>query len=221
MFRRAAWIAAVSSLLSVFCMGAWVGRQPATEALFSKNQQEQRLALGAIRREHVENVQSLIKLVGLKEADDSWQGVRHLAILLLGDMRATEAVPALAERLTYLPDLPAYTTERLNREAYYPCATALVKIGQPCVGAMMGKIEWSKDKAVRELAAWVLMEVEGKERAAERLQSMADKSYDAKVKPRLQEAHDFIVDYKPVFSPPGVEPKPVELLPRPDSATRK
>lgn len=217
MLSKAARIGVFLAIVSAACMAAYVGRQPATVALFSDDQQEQRLALGVMRREHAENIQSLIKLVGQKEVDDSQDGVRHLAIRLLGDMRATEAIALLVERLTYLPNRAPYVLEELPREAYYPCAMALINIGDPSTSAVINSIEWKKDKTTREVAAWVLMQIKGKEEAAQCLQDLANKSHDGRLKPRLQEAHDFIVNYKPILSPPGVEPSPNLIQPKGDS----
>lgn len=220
MFRRAAWSAVALSVVSLACIAATVGL-PIKQGLFSTDTNEQRMAIGTIRRQHTENVGLLIKLVGQKDVDDSWEGVRHLAIRLLGDMRATEAIRALAERLTYLPTGPIFVTEILPREFYYPCAVALVNIGAPSVGAMTNTIHWNKDTTTRDLAAWVLMQIEGKEQAAQHMQDLADKSYDNRTRPRLQEAHDFIANYKPILSPPGIEPQPIKLLGRPETVTPK
>lgn len=219
MFRRREGILLVLVLGSVVCLAATVGL-PIKQGLFSADTNEQRMAIGTIRRQHAENVGLLIQLVGQKDVDDSWEGVRHLSIRLLGDMLATEAIPVLAERLTYLPTGPI-VTEVLPREFYYPCAVALVNIGPPSVGAMIYTIHWNKDTTMRDLAAWVLMQIEGKEQAAQHMQDLADKSYDNRTKPRLQEAHDFIANYKPILSPPGVEPRPVKLLGRPETVDPK
>lgn len=199
-------------LTSAICIGAAAANRQISEALLGNDPQAQRIALGTIRQQHSDNVKSLVRFVGQGGVDDTWEGPRHLAIRLLGDIRATEAIPVLSKRLTFMPT-GVVETEMLPREYYYPCAVALVNIGAPCVGAMIDTISWNEDKTTRDLAAWVVMKVEGKEEAANHLQDLAAKSYDKKHKPRLQAAQDFVANYVPDFTSPGGKPDP-NLIPR-------
>ncbi len=57
--------------------------------------------------------------------------------------------------------------------------------------------------------------IESKEQAARHLKNQTDECYDSRIKPRLQEAYDFIANYEPIYSRPGVEPDTSNMIRKP------
>lgn len=147
-----------------------------------------------------ETVRQLIAILRTKDIDRSVDGPLHRAIRLLGEMRAAEAVGPLRDLLTYLPEGRRTITESIPSEAYYPATVALCQIGRPAINAMELAIRNSKDETERQLAAWVIMGVEGKEHALARMDHLvATRNLG---KQHYQEAADYIRTYRPVSRPP-------------------
>ena len=74
-----------------------------------------------------------------------WHDAKHLAILLLGDLRAQEGVAVLLDNLTYRnprsrlsggEDDPGLA----EGPGWYPAAASLIKIGMPSVGPVTEKL---------------------------------------------------------------------------------
>ena len=174
-------------------------------ALLSENHLERQAAYDGILADRQETIQELMSVVGRKDIDTTVNGPLHKAILLLGKLRATEAVTVLSSRLTYLPDYPGgvvFVDEMGPREAYYPCALALRDIGEPSIRAMVGTIgQASTSEEEGNLAAWVIMEIEGKEQAAHRFDDLIKQG--APYKEKYEAAKQFIINYKSVFEPPA------------------
>jgi hypothetical protein len=174
-------------------------------ALLSENPYERSVAFDRIVSERETLIRDLISVVTRGDTDKAYNGPLHRAIRLLGKFRATEAVTVLSSRLTYLPDYPGgvvFVDEMGPREAYYPCALALRDIGEPSIRAMVGTIgQASTSEEEGNLAAWVIMEIEGKEQAAHRFDDLIKQG--APYKEKYEAAKQFIINYKPVFEPPA------------------
>lgn len=195
-------ILVVGSAIALHSAGGIQGAYSSVRsALLGEDPGEAMAAMARISRERSEAISALITITGKHDVDNSWNGVRHRAILLLGEMRAMEAVGPLSNNLAFVPTGTIVTYEALPREAYYPAALALSQIGTPAVKRMLGLISTSRDEQTRNLAAWVVLEAEGKEVAEFRLQKELEKSF-RNSKPRVEAALKFIQNYKPVFGPP-------------------
>lgn len=118
-------------------------------------------------------VSTLLGVVGDEEAleqwsqaaraagkEDDWRTPRTVAMRLLGDLRAAEAVPILFEQLMY--DKPWTTsTDSWTMGDRYAAAAALVKIGTPAVRPGIDRIKVTKHDLERRACVWILHEVEG------------------------------------------------------------
>jgi len=148
------------------------------------------------RKDAIAKVLTILKQ---EDIDKAFNGPLHRSIELLGHWRASEAVPALTGILLYIPN-GFITDEMIPREAYYVSAVALVHIGEPSIGAMVERIRSSKSKSERQLAAWVIREIEGKEQAQYRLARLSQQ--DRIAAEQYQDAELFVRTYVPKFEPP-------------------
>lgn len=170
--------------------------KPNVEALKSVNEQEREKVAEAIRQQHQECVQGLIELAAEKvkptpsrttqDSEYIRHHSKHLAILILGDFRATEAVPVLLENLEYRnPNMLVVTTYPEEGQLYH-AAGALSKIGMPAVGPTIKKLGSSAQKNKGgELCCWVLKKILGVKLARARLQIAIEETRDATVKKNL------------------------------------
>jgi hypothetical protein len=122
-------------------------RSGAYDALLRKAQK-----VGLKGEERAEVVTALIQLAG-KDADDDFQSAPLLAIELLGELRAAEAVPTLLNRL--LDEFSRAVSS--DADFATPAAQALAKIGAPAIeplldlAASAGDKEWLQAQASLEL----------------------------------------------------------------------
>jgi len=133
-------------------------------------------AFDEIRDERKRVVRGLITILESKESAGPLSPVR-LAIELLGELRAAEAVKPLCEWLTYAPG------------------------GDPKLTTTMAvTIRNCADEEKRKVAAWVLMKIEGKDQAVARLQkSLERRAGGQPQEKRWKEAIEYIRTYKPSF----------------------
>lgn len=171
---------------------------------------ETRLAAAQEMRKHRRAaVGELISILTDDSADRSYHGPVHLAAVMLGALRAEEAVDPLSARLSYLPpSTMIISQEDLPIEAYYPCARALADIGQSAIPAMVRVVWEPPDELSTRLALWVIMEVEGRDQAAHRFETLAEKTSDPRYRDRCEAARKYIESYQPDRSSPYRPPKP-------------
>lgn len=156
---------------------------------------EQINAAQTIRKKWSDTIQQLIKSAGrdvkpLSSSDPEnirypRHDSKHLAILLLGDIRATEAVPVLLDNLEYrnprelagsYPDV----------DGLYPAAEALSKIGMPTVGPTIEKLgRYTEDSLARELCCWVITKVLGTRLGRLRVEIAIEEARDETVRNNL------------------------------------
>jgi hypothetical protein len=150
--------------MAVLALAAFVGVASgqsgidAVEKLRSRDAKERAAARDALLRNRQETIAALIPLVKAKPAYELLDST-PLAIEILGDLRAAEAVDQLAANITLTP--PVIEWEIRRKEERYLCAVALAKIGVPAVPAMLKIIRTGDDEVARQVAAWVLNEVLG------------------------------------------------------------
>ena len=166
--------------------------------LISKDLKEREQAAEAIRNEHTELIKRLIQLAAQKVErrfpDDPtssypWHDSKHLSILLLGDLRAVEAVPVLLENLEYKNPKTIVVWEQLGIGGGYPAAEALSKIGMPAVGPTIDKLGAYPPEARGNLVcSWILREILGVRLARLRLQIAIEETRDEAVRRNLSAA---------------------------------
>lgn len=143
-------------------------------------------------------IKKLVGIVNDEKVDQSYNGPFYRAVELLGIYRATECIFTLTDRITYLPSgnefMPIIKSEY---EDYYPCASALVSIGEPSVYYMISKIGAPGNDLQRELATWVVVKIEGKENAAARFDRLIKDNKDDRWRANYQWAKDYATSYKP------------------------
>ena len=135
------------------------------------------------------------------------------AVYILGDMRAVEAIDVLTEYIN-LDDTPWLTGPRPFDEIVssdQPCfadhftndlgrwrtAEALVKIGEPCIPAVLKRLsDANSEDYSLETCVRVLLELRGREGAAALVRGVLPKEQDAHKRKQLQNALDLIVKAK-------------------------
>ncbi len=200
MGRALVLVAGLLSLLIVCCARTGVAASSVAAGLHKQKTWERQAAAKQILEQREQTIQQLIAILHEKGINRDFGGPLHLAIDLLGKLRAPQAVPHLCKLLTYLPEGEAMRHETIPSEAYYVAAVALWRIGGPAVNAMEVTIRKSKDDTERKLAAWVIMQIEGKEQALARMDRWAGSRRIGA--DHFRQAKTFIETYKPVFEHP-------------------
>jgi len=114
-----------------------------------------------IRKERKELIKELIKLAGQKAEplpsrdprfiEYPWHDSKHLAVLLLGDLRAKDAIPVMLDNLNYKNPRSIVSGALLDKDGWYPAVEALSKIGMPAIGPVIKKLgEYEKGGLGRE-----------------------------------------------------------------------
>jgi len=166
--------------------------------LISQNPLERQAAYKAIIADRENVIGQLLKILRVENGDRSYQGSLHRAIDLLGKLRAKEAIESLVRIIEYVPD-NFETEEMIPSQAYYVAASALVEIGQPVIPAMMAEIKNSSSTKQRNIATWVIMEIEGKNQAINRIQTAIDQG---KVSQSFSAAKEYITNFQVSFGNP-------------------
>jgi hypothetical protein len=114
---------------------------------------------------------------------------------VLGEYRATEAVPFLVNHLE-LDDVPRmlpgmmYRSVSLADAMDNPLSGALIKIGMPAVSPLMERIAKTDDTNVIGKCVRICYRIEGREVAQFRLEGLLAKESESKSRVRLQAALD-------------------------------
>jgi len=169
-----------------------------TDGLFSKKPNIRLSTYESILQHREILIKKLLSILEIKDIDKNFRGPYHKAIELLGKYRAKEAVSILANIIEYIPEYYE-SDEWIRSESYYVAACSLTEIGQPSIPAMMSIIRNSTSSKKRDLATWVIVEIEGKEQALNRIEASIIK--DDK-KQSLIEAKKYIKNYKIEFGNP-------------------
>lgn len=141
-------------------------------------------------------IRGLVNIV--KEADDSddkrcpGAGLKRTAIEILGEIRATEAVPVLYENLKHEATLfDGGMDDMANPGKRYPCVGSLVKIGSPALARAWYRVEMSDDPLERELCSWIIGQVESSQTARLLIERKLAKA-DPLKKARLEAARSLL-----------------------------
>ena len=138
-------------------------------------------------------VQQLLSILRGSNADE----VKVYAVVVLGQYRATEAVPSLVNNLELgqhlargggVNDNGPRDLER--NELISPVSSALVHIGSPAVPELLARISATDNTNVINRCVRLCRFIVGSEVTQSRLQGLLDKATDTKRKVRLQSALD-------------------------------
>ncbi|MDP2897372.1 MAG: hypothetical protein Q8Q12_12590 [bacterium] len=170
------------------------------ESLESADPAQRFAAKGRILDERRSLVQSLLRVVW-SDTDDAREvraevlrlnSPKLLAIELLGDLRAKEAISSLLGNLTYRVNtilLGPTQGPRLDRQ--YPAAASLAKIGNPAVPEVLSFLGRSTDPIERHLCVWILVRIDGRDVARFRVEKAIESSRLSDVKANLQAALEY------------------------------
>jgi hypothetical protein len=116
---------------------------------------------------------------------------KYLAIMLLGELRATEAIPTLLDNLDFKN--PRITSKTSRGSLYlgdvYPAAEALRKIGAPAVDPLIDRLgAYTDHSGGRRRCCFVLKHVLGNDMARARLQLAIERAPKDDVKRNLSAA---------------------------------
>lgn len=178
--------------------------------LLNSDPLKRQMAYQKIQKDQKALIGGLLEIIAKDDVDTTFNGPLHYAVVTIGELRAKEGIEPLLKRFMYVPD-GFSTEERIPREFYYVSAVALKEIGAPAIEYMVKEIRTSEDQARRNLAAWVIMEVEGKDQALHRLNTAASTFKDAQ-KERLISSAKYLETWEPRFGNP-TEKAPQEKLP--------
>jgi len=156
-------------------------------------------AVKAIRLKHEKIVEELVNLASQNVPSTSSRSTedpnyirhqaKHLAIILLGDIHAPDAVPVLLQNLEYInPNILRFGGYGEVGD-HYIAAEALSKIGIPAVGPTIGKLaDYEPNSMGSKICKWILREILGIELARLRLQLAIKEARDPTVKKNLTAA---------------------------------
>jgi hypothetical protein len=126
-------------------------------------------------------IDGLMQLLELRLANDDRQGTAKDVMLVLGKLRATQAVPLLVRNLTY-EAFYKNTKRPQTTEDLYPAVSALIEIGSPSLNSVLERVKNDSDPTVTRTAAAVIYGVLGGRRASSWLkeEAAAERSGDRK-----------------------------------------
>jgi len=117
--------------------------------------------------------------------ENTIESSKNAAIYVLGELRAAEACELLVANIG-IGAMPVI--KEIPRFGAVPAASALIKIGNPCIPCVMAKIKETDDKWVRKRLTTVLFKVTGNVETNRLLAAELKANPDPKVAGRLKEA---------------------------------
>ncbi len=164
--------------------------------LYGSREQEE--AERIIREKWADTIRQLIKMAAkdvkpLSPSDPEnirypWHDSKHLAILLIGDMRANESIPVLFDNLEYR-NPRELAGSYLGIGGLYPAAEALSKIGMPSVGPVIDKLgRYGEQEKGHSICCWIIKEILGPRLGKVRLEMAIEDTKDETVKKNLTAA---------------------------------
>jgi hypothetical protein len=100
----------------------------------------------------------------------TFEGPLEFSLLALGKLRAKQGIPTLLQYLTFIPTVSMVDEKRVT-ESYFPAVIALSQIGEPAVANLSALLQNPKSSdQEKHLAAWILMQVLGLEKAVKKVQ---------------------------------------------------
>jgi len=161
----------------------------AIEQLLSQDAKTRITAVDDLLAERQGTITNLIALIQDKSPNSQWlfwDSSENLAIRVLGEMRAVEAVPALVKWATP----PAGGFKNVSAQigpGTSPAAQALVKIGKPAEPALLEVAKQSPQKMIWSISLSILQKIEGPKCLEVILVDAIAKETEAAAKANLQE----------------------------------
>ena len=209
------------------CSATPIGEGPpesqaeALESLRSANISDRAKAYSHLWRQRTDLVRALMH--ALRSASDSdstsddrgrrWQSPKYLAIALLGDVRAQEAVNALARDLKWRV-APRYGGSKpFLLYGQFPAAEGLAKIGGPALQEVLGILHRTQNPLERQLCVWTLIQIEGgaladgQDVARFRVEKAIERCRSSEMKANLEAALEYFDKPDLDFSPPDESDK--------------
>ena len=90
---------------------------------------------------------------------------KHMAITLLGALRASEAVDVLVENLLYRTGPRLADSSPISWEERHPAGLALIRIGNPAISPVVDKLCFTDSTNTVSLCTWILTQILSKELA--------------------------------------------------------
>lgn len=132
-------------------------QDPDLEALANPNIPARKEAFKQMDARRGDVVRSLIEIARTKKPSYTFYDPRELAIRLLGKLRAAEAVDVLIADIRFSPPMIVDAISFLQQ---YPCAEALVQIGDPAREALLRRVNQMPDQQDLKIYVLVLQLVE-------------------------------------------------------------
>lgn len=189
------------------------------ERLRSSNHDERNEARWAIGLERRRIIHQLHWITRSSLSDATKCETAKLAIVLLGEMRAPEAVPLLVDNLKFTLPL-GVGPSRIESFPTMPHVQALIDIGLPSADPLVKKVAQSDDEVIRERAAIVIDQILGTDMAVLFVRDRRDRERDEVKRQRLDRLLEQIdkvernrkgkINFGPLRPPPEVKapPKP-------------
>ena len=172
-------------------------KEPAINRLLSNNASTREEAKQELLTARTDLISQLISIVDSEENHQTRRESVRATMFILGEMRVTEAVSVLVKYVAFADDAPDFTAagHRLGSRplSQMPAVEALVKIGEPCLKAIIGKLATTYD--VREQAACirVLIELRERDAASAMLVDAIAQETDLKKRERLHNSLDMLL----------------------------
>jgi hypothetical protein len=136
-------------------------------------------------QERVVAIQEAMATIRDLDKDETRRGTVRDSILLLGKLRATEAVPLLVEHLNY--GVFYKESKRLQTpEDYYPAGQALIDIGIPSLDPVVTAMTATDDATMHQLGARIIVKILGPKLAGVYLQDKIQAETEQTRRTRLQ-----------------------------------
>lgn len=187
--------AVMGALLLAYAMGC-SGSAPTKgnkvwNDLASESPEDRKTAAGEILAARQAETAKIIELAEKYLPMESRNGTLKDLMLLLGRLRAAEAVPFLVRNLT-VAVFYRETKRPQTLEDQLPAIQALADIGSPSLDPVLKRAESEDDEMTHRAAAWIWRAVLGAERAESLLAAEAARQTEPAVKARLSAISGFV-----------------------------
>jgi len=198
-FAMKRWVQATFLVVPVLVVG--VGYAVDRQGIVAQDEETRTQTRQQIVKERQETIRYLLEVILSRRMQEEKRPAVVAAIELLGELRASEAVPALADLLLYgerkeLEYSPVMTELRVPR-LHFPAVRALIKIGVPALDEMARRIAETPTPfpgaIVKGHCRVVITEVLGSDLAAEFLRIKSTQTDVPEQKQRLLETRDHVL----------------------------
>jgi len=127
---------------------------------------------------------------------------KYLAIVLLGDVRAEEAVNLLARNITWRVTLRYGGTKPRLVQGQFPAAESLARIGGTAVPAVLEILHRTTNPLKRHVCVWTLIAIDGRDVARFRIEKAIERCRFSGMKANLEAALEYFDNEDLDFPPP-------------------